>query len=174
MQWWTLQQLRSKSSETRRQAIEKLASQVTDEGMDYLFATLQDDDSSVRLAVVQALGRLKDPRCLPSLIQGMRDPNPEVREAVVAALMQVGDATCIEVLVGALKDLSSSVRRRAAKALDFFGWQASNDSQRVLRLVGLGEFMKAAGHRLGTASSRASRSAVSQSPECGGSFEPHR
>ena len=145
MQWWTRQQLRSKSSETRRQAIEKLASDVTDEGMDYLFSTLQDDDASVRLAVVQALGRLKDSRCLPSLIQAMRDPNAEVREAVVAALMQVGDATCLEVLVGALKDLSSAVRRRAAKALDFLGWKPANDSQRVLRLVALGEFLKAAG-----------------------------
>jgi HEAT repeat protein len=74
----------------------------------------------------------------------MRDPNVEVREAVVGALMQVGDATCAEVLVAALKDLNLAVRRRAAKALDFFGWQPANDVQKSLRLVALGEYMNAA------------------------------
>ncbi len=58
--------------------------------------------------------------------------------------MQMGDATCTEVLVGALKDLNLSVRRRAAKALDFFGWKPSNDIQRVLRFIALGEYAKAA------------------------------
>ena len=144
MHWWTLQQLKFKNPQTRRQAIEKLAAEGTDEAIEHLISALQDDDSAIRLAVVQALGRLKEARAASALVQGMRDPDPEVREAVVGALMQVGDATCIEVLVGALKDLNLSVRRRAAKALDFFGWKPSNDIQKVLRFVALGDYMKAA------------------------------
>jgi HEAT repeat protein len=95
--------------------------------------------------VVEALGRMKECRALPSLIQAMRDPNGEVREAVVGALMQVGDAICIEVLVGGLKDLHSGVRRRAAKVLDFFGWRPANDIQTVMRFMAHGEYVKAAG-----------------------------
>ena len=144
MHWWTQQQLKFKNPQTRRQAVEKLAASGTADSIDDLISALQDDDASVRLAVVQALGRLKDSRTLPALVQAMRDPDGEVREAVVAALMEVGDATCAEVLVGALRDLNLSVRRRAAKALDFFGWQPSNDIQKVLRFVALGEFMNAA------------------------------
>jgi len=40
--------------------------------------------------------------------------------------------------------LSLAVRRRAAKTLDFFGWQPANDVQKVLRFVAHGEYMKAA------------------------------
>jgi HEAT repeat protein len=43
-----------------------------------------------------------------------------------------------------LKDLNLAVRRRAAKALDFFGWQPANDIQKSLHFVALGQFMKAA------------------------------
>src|SRR5258706_186620 len=145
MNWWTLQQLKSKNPETRRQAVEKLAADSSGDAIEQLVAALQDDDEAVRLCVARSLGRLKDPSTLPSLIQAMRDPSGEVREAVVGALMQVGDATCIEVLVGALKDLHPGARRRAAKALDFFGWQPANDVQRVQRFSALGEFMQAAG-----------------------------
>jgi HEAT repeat protein len=144
MSWWTRQQLKFKNPETRRQAASKLAAEGTDEAVDDLVEALLDDDAGVRLVVVQALGRIKEPRTLGPLVQAMRDPDGEVREAVVGALMQVGDATCAEVLVGALKDLNLAVRRRAAQALDLFGWQPSNDIQKVLRLVALGEYMKAA------------------------------
>ena len=144
MHWWTQQQLKFKNPLTRRQAVEKLAASGTADSIDDLISALQDDDAGVRLAVVKALGRLKDSRTLPALVEAMRDPDGEIREAVVAALMEVGDATCTEVLVGALRDLNLSVRRRAAKALDFFGWHPSNDIQKVLRFVALGEFMNAA------------------------------
>src|SRR5204862_3049573 len=133
MSWWTRQQLKFKNPQTRRQAVEKLAAEGTGDAIDNLVDALQDDDAAVRLVVVQALGKLKEPRTLPPLVQSMRDPDGEIREAVVAALMQVGDATCVDVLVGALKDLNLAVRRRAAKALDFFGWQPANDIQKSLR-----------------------------------------
>ena len=144
MHWWTLQKLKFKNPQTRREAIDKLAAEGTEESVEHLISALQDDDSGVRLAVVQALGRLKEARAVPSLVQGMRDPDAEVREAVVAALMQAADPTCVDVLVGALKDLNLGVRRRAAKALDFFGWKPSNDVQRVMRFVALGEYVNAA------------------------------
>ena len=99
MQWWTLQQLKSRNSQTRRQAVEKLAEEKSEAALDYLLPALQDDDAEVRLAVVKGLGRSQEPRGLPPLIQAMRDPSAEIREAVVAALGQRGDATCIEVLV---------------------------------------------------------------------------
>jgi HEAT repeat protein len=65
MHWWTLQQLKFKNPQTRRQAIEKLASEGTDESVEHLISALQDDDNAVRLAVVQALGRLKETRRSP-------------------------------------------------------------------------------------------------------------
>jgi len=100
MSWWTRQQLKFKNPQTRRQAVEKLAAEETDDAIDNLVEALQDEDAGVRLAVVQALGKLKDPRTVPSLVQALRDPDGEVREAVVGALMQVGDRSCDEVLVG--------------------------------------------------------------------------
>src|SRR5688572_28167304 len=144
MHWWTLQKLKFKNPQSRRQAVEQLAAEGTDESVEHLLSALQDDDAEVRLSVVQSLGQAKEGRALPSLIQAMRDPNGDVREAVVMALMQVGDATCIEVLVGALKDLHPGVRRRSVVALDSFGWRPSNDIQRVIRFVACGEFMNAA------------------------------
>lgn len=144
MHWWTLQKLKFKNPQTRREAVEKLATEGTEESVENLISALQDDDRAVRLSVVHALGRLKETRAFPALTQAMRDPDAEVREAVVGALMQVGDSTCTEVLVSALKDLNLAVRRRAAKALDYFGWQPSNDIQRVLRFAALGEYIKAA------------------------------
>ena len=144
MHWWTLQKLKFKNPQTRREAVEKLAKEGTEGAVENLVEALQDDDAGVRLTVVQTLSRLKEPRTLASLVQAMRDPDAEVREAVVGALMQVGDGTCVEVLVGSLKDLNLAVRRRAAKALDLFGWHPTNDIQKALRFVALGEFMNAA------------------------------
>src|ERR1041384_1877684 len=144
MQWWTLQQLKFKNPQTRRQAVEKLAEARTEEAIDCLMGALQDDDHEVRLAAVKGLALCKDQRTLPALIQGMRDPRPEVREAVVATLMQIGDVTCIEGLVGALKDLPPGVRNRAAHALDALGWKPANEIQKVARFSALGEYHNAA------------------------------
>src|SRR5437773_12293707 len=110
MQWWTRQKLRFKNPESRRQAVDQLADQGTEEAVEQLSSALQDDDAAVRLAVVQAFGRMKEGRVLPSLIQAMGDPDSEVREAVAATLVRVGGTTCFEVLVWALLHRDQAVR----------------------------------------------------------------
>ncbi len=65
MHWWTLQKLKFRNPETRRRAVDKLAAQGTEEAVQHLLSALQDDDAVVRLAVVQALGRIKERRALP-------------------------------------------------------------------------------------------------------------
>src|SRR5436190_9313895 len=145
MSWWTLQQLKFKNPQTRRQAVEKLAALGVDEAVSGLISALEDDAAEVRVAAVQALGRLSNGAAVSPLIGALRDPEAGVREAAVGALMQLSDAACAEALVAALSDVHPAVRRRAAKALDFFGWQPGNDAQRVLRAVALGEFLRAAG-----------------------------
>ena len=57
MNWWTLQQLKFKNPQTRRQAVEKLALLSVEEAVSGLISALEDDAAEVRVAAVQGLGR---------------------------------------------------------------------------------------------------------------------
>ena len=145
MKWWTLQQLKSRKPETRKDAVERLVAENPAEAVSHLLTVTHDPDREVRKAVVQALGRTKDEQVLTALMTSLHDPDGEVREAAVVALTQVNHPRAIDLLTLALGDPRHEVRWRAAKALDALGWQPANEDQLVLRAVAAGEFVKAAG-----------------------------
>src|SRR6185503_5290494 len=144
MRWWTAQQLKSNSSDTRRLAVEKLAVDGSAEAASLLVSALDDPEERVRKSAVQALGRMRAGQGMPGLLKALHDPNSGVREAAVLGLRKVGDMQTIEALVPLLEDKTPSVRFQAAKTLERFGWQPQKDRERVLRDVALGDFRSAA------------------------------
>lgn len=142
--WWTLQQLKFKNPELRRQAVDKLVADGSPLALTHLLTATNDADTGVRLAVVKALGRMKDAQVLRPLAEALRDSDATVRETAIAGLMQFADGRCADALVPLLKDRNPAVARRAARGLDLFGWQPKDDDQRVQRFVALGEFLRAA------------------------------
>src|SRR5262245_52650922 len=60
MHWWTLQQLKSRKPQTRREAVEKLLAEENPQAVDELLPMLSDAAPEVRRAVAVALGRFKD------------------------------------------------------------------------------------------------------------------
>src|SRR4051812_37565965 len=144
MQWWTAQQLKSKSALTRLQAVDKLAAEGSADSVACLIAAMEDPDPEIRKAAVRALGRLRVADALPVLVQALRDSEAAVREAAVASLREIGDLQAVDAMVAALEDPNAGVRWHAAKTLERFGWQPRNDRERMLRDVGLGNFGAAA------------------------------
>ena len=57
MRWWTAQQLKSGKTQTREQAIDKLAADGSAEAVRLLAEALNDEEESLRKRAVAALGR---------------------------------------------------------------------------------------------------------------------
>ena len=79
MNWWTLQQLKFKNPQTRRQAIDKLAAQPPSDAVPGLLSAIEDEAPEVRVAAVHALGRFQEEGVVPALIGLLRDPEAQVR-----------------------------------------------------------------------------------------------
>ena len=88
-----------------------------------LFVTLavlgmaKDRNADIRQQVASALGRIGDPKGVPTLRDLLTDENKDVRESAVHALSEIRDRSALEALVGALKSTDPTVRRAAAEAL---------------------------------------------------------
>lgn len=78
---------------------------------------LRDPDPRDRLAALQALDELRDPRDRELFVRGFGDVDPGVRLAAVTALSRQARADDVDVLVPLLSDRSWWVRRRAADTL---------------------------------------------------------
>lgn len=110
-----------------------------------LVELLGDRDLKVRLQSALALGQLRDPRAVPSLIGALRDSHPLVRAMAAHALGQVGDSRAQAPLHERLKDRDSLVRKRARIALEEIRRQqlrpAAGGGRKVvvLRLGGMGD-----------------------------------
>ncbi len=76
---------------------------------------------ATRLRAFRVLGRLKDERAVPVLIDGLKDRNKEVRIIAAWALGEIGDRRAIQALQHALADKEPEVRREAAVALGKLG-----------------------------------------------------
>lgn len=86
--------------------------------VDRLVRALKTEDNyKVRLQVALALGKLKNRRAVPALIQAMSDSNYMVRGIAAAALKQIGDRRALPALKkAAQKDKHSFVRSQASRA----------------------------------------------------------
>jgi HEAT repeat protein len=90
-------------------------------GAEALMAHLEHPDAAARLAAVQVLGTLKDPRAVPRLLGRLSDVHEAVRVAACEALGLLGAAEAIPVLLGCLRDITVEVRYAAAHALRAMG-----------------------------------------------------
>ncbi len=74
--------------------------------------------SDVIIEAIKALGKIKDPKALPVLIEALKDESDgAVRCAAALAMGQIKDKSSVPYLINALDDKYWYVRRDAAKAL---------------------------------------------------------
>jgi hypothetical protein len=87
--------------------------------VDDLCRTLTSDSSwRVRLQAAIVLGKLHDPRSVPSLLRGLGDDNETVRGMSAQVLGEIGEPSVVMALDRARRsDASPFVRNRAAEAL---------------------------------------------------------
>lgn len=90
-----------------------------------LVRSLDDPDDEVRAKVATALGRLRDPRAVPPLLEHLlTDPAPFVRARIASTLAQFGGPEVIDRLVRSLGDSAWWVRMRGVEALEQIGSMA--------------------------------------------------
>jgi HEAT repeat protein len=85
--------------------------------IDKLIHVVNRGEKQVRIKAIRALGDLKDPRAVNTLIKALQSNSWVEREAAVIALGQINDYLSIKPLTGALGDSNQFVRERAAKEL---------------------------------------------------------
>jgi hypothetical protein len=93
-----------------------------------------------RLGIIEALGKLKDPRALEPLIQTLADENPEIRWDSAISLGGLDDKRAIPALRKALEDNDKYVRYGAASALSKIGWIPSDNHEKALLFMGMQEW----------------------------------
>jgi HEAT repeat protein len=107
----------------QRKSSDRLA-EIGEPAVPLLVKSLKHRKMTVRLGVVEALGRIKSRQAVLPLIELLRnDKSNEVRWASVYSLASVGDESAILPIVIALRDPDKYVRSGAATALDTFGWE---------------------------------------------------
>jgi HEAT repeat protein/beta-lactamase regulating signal transducer with metallopeptidase domain len=84
-----------------------------------LLSVVHDENVAVRLAAVEALGHLEDPRAIDALVQALRtDTDARVREAAASALGEIDSARAVPGLIAALgSERVAAVRAKIAWAL---------------------------------------------------------
>lgn len=84
-----------------------------------LIETLNDGNVAVRLAAINSLGALEDPRAIVALAKAMReDSDARVREAAAWALGEIDDVRAVPHLLEALKsERAANVREKIVHAL---------------------------------------------------------
>jgi HEAT repeat protein len=92
-----------------------------EQGVDLLITMMSDEDKSVRLAAVDAIGEIGLPayRAIPALRKTIKDPQVGIRCASVCALYGLGPAatSAIPDLLVALEDSDRFIRAQTARAL---------------------------------------------------------
>ena len=95
------------------------SAQSRDRAVPALLSVVGDENANVRLAAVQALGQLSDPRAIDALAEAMRnDTDPRVREAAASALGEIDSPRAVPALIAALgAERVVAVRAKIAWAL---------------------------------------------------------
>jgi HEAT repeat protein len=95
-----------------------------------------DASPRVRVAVLQALAPLPDPRAFAALRAGLQDPEPRVRQEILRALAgREADPHSIELLGQALTEREPLLLRSALESLDRLGKRANAAAPALLRLA---------------------------------------
>ena len=142
MSWWTYQQLRMGTSQSRLAIVEKLSQEYDAGAVGPLVFALKDKSPEVRCAAAQALLRYNDMQAVEPLIGILRDTAPLARAAAAETLGRLGDARAVTPLVALLRDADLVVRGIAVRGLNRLGWQPANESDRVLQILAMGNLQE--------------------------------
>jgi HEAT repeat protein len=82
-------------------------------------ALSKESEAEVKIALLGALARFREPFAADLAERELADPRPPVRAAALEALAGAGESRALDRLAGALSDESPVVRRRAALLLGF-------------------------------------------------------
>ena len=90
-----------------------------------LIEALGDENVSVRISAVDALGQIGGPQAVEALIKALGDEAISVQRSVAMILGQIGDPQAVQPLIETLedKDGDAGVRQRAARSLGQIGDQ---------------------------------------------------
>lgn len=110
---------------------------------DLIVAGYNDEERSVRLASVVAMGDSADERWLDYLIEQLYSDDPEFRFAAVLSLGQVGSEETVEPLAGLLADDDPEVVIAAIAALGEVGSAEAVDAISAFAADGLPEYAEA-------------------------------
>ena len=104
---------------TRANRVVQSTAQAPTSAVAALIETLGDANANVRVAAVQSLSRLQDPRAIAALSRALReDTDARVREAAANALGEIDDARAVPALLDALKtERVAAVREKIVHAL---------------------------------------------------------
>jgi HEAT repeat protein len=145
MIWLAKQQLKSKSSKTRLQAVSRLRKGSADSVVSVLVNVLRtDEEAVVRAEAARALGEHPGQESLAALGVALMDHAPEVRYASVEALRALGDSGAVSMLEPVLRTPDPELRARVAQTLYQLGWQAPDQQTEAVYLVARGELDRAA------------------------------
>ena len=98
---------------------------VSSTGVDKQLAPLEDEEISVRVAVVRSFEDHREANAIESLLAALHDPAWEIRAAAVWALGKFGEQASQEALMEATDDEDGSVRAAALRTLGLMGDRAS-------------------------------------------------
>lgn len=107
------------------------------DAFDRLLGSLHHHDRDIRLGIIEALGEIRDPRAMPSLLPLLKDGSVEVRWATAIALGEIGDSKAINPLLYSLLDPDKYVRYGSAIALERMGWQPKSVSEKAYYYIGM-------------------------------------
>ncbi|MGC8972369.1 MAG: HEAT repeat domain-containing protein [bacterium] len=82
-----------------------------------LTSKLGTQNDSLKLAVIETLGRIGDPIVVSSLIELLKDKDSSIRSKSAEALGEIRDKRAVEPLIAIIKDEDSWVRMAVAEAL---------------------------------------------------------
>ena len=107
--------------ETRRRAIEALASFNSDRVRSIIDEAYADTDVRLRQSAIFAMGRSSDARWLPTVIREMRNPDAAFRYEAATACGLLGEEDTLPYLISLLNDEDSQVQLAAVRSLGAIG-----------------------------------------------------
>jgi HEAT repeat protein len=141
------------NDDVRAEAATALGSLKANDQVPIMIASLEDpqnrEHNNVRLAIVKALGQIRDPKAGPALERALRDPNKQIVGEAVLGIGLVGHAPARALLEQMFKtDRDRTIRNRALESLALLRDPASTplfeflldsreDSERELAAEGL-------------------------------------
>src|SRR5258708_6997881 len=138
MVWLSALQLKSKSPEARRKAIESLTSFDDPRTLERLAACLGDEDPTVRCAAVKAMEEAGPDQPNEHFYQCLRDADGHVRAAAAAALGRRGGSEAMAGVALLLGDPHADVRSAAACSLRQLGWKPAPGEEQALLEIAIG------------------------------------